>query len=81
MECSRTACKEEEIIEVMIRKKINIAVLPETKKKLRGTSDIRDMVMLWTGVAQTRHASSGVAILIDKNGKDISEAIDLSMIE
>jgi hypothetical protein len=62
--------KENEIINVMKKKKINIVISTKTKKKLNSTKDMDDFAMLWSGVPQSKRASSGVAIIVDKKWKN-----------
>ena len=48
-----------------------MAVITETKKKLKGTRDIDDffMIMIYSGVPQNKRAVCGVAVLLDKRWK------------
>ncbi|XP_054708323.1 uncharacterized protein LOC129218133 [Uloborus diversus] len=62
--------KEFELINRLKKRSINIAVITETKKKLKGTQDIDDFVMLYSGVPQNKRAACGVAILLDKTWKN-----------
>ncbi|KAF2900734.1 hypothetical protein ILUMI_05453 [Ignelater luminosus] len=48
------------------KKTINIAVITKTEKKLNGTKDLDDYVMIYSRVDLTR-AQCGVAILIDND--------------
>lgn len=63
--------KETEVIEEMKRKKANILILTETKKKLRGTKEIDDHLLIYHGVEQQQRASAGVAVLIDKTWRKL----------
>lgn len=57
--------KEEELIRELNNQNIDIVVLTETKKKLKGTKDIGNYILIYSGVPQDRRACSGVAILIN----------------
>ena len=46
-------------------KGINIAVISETKKKLKGTKMIGNYLMLYSGVSQETLAQSGIALITD----------------
>jgi len=47
-------------------KKINvdIAVIPETKKKLKGTQELDDHILLYSGVPTNKRAATGIALMI-----------------
>ena len=57
--------KESELVEEIKTKCINIAVVSETKKKLKGSKMIGNYTMLYSGVSQEIRAQSGVALIID----------------
>ena len=57
--------KESELVEEIKLKGINIAVISETKEKLKGTKMIGTYTMLYSGVTQETRAQSGVALIID----------------
>ena len=61
---------ETELNNILKEYKINIATITETKKKLKGTKELEDYVMLHSGVDQTRRACCGVAVLIDRRWQD-----------
>ena len=61
--------KEPELIKTLEERKINIAIISETKKKLKGTKEIDDWIMIYSGVTQSKRAQAGVAIYIDKRWK------------
>jgi endonuclease/exonuclease/phosphatase family metal-dependent hydrolase len=63
------ATKEMELNNELKEQKINIAVITETKKKLKGTKDMGDYTMIYCGVDQKVRASAGVAILCDRKWK------------
>lgn len=52
------------------RKNIDIAVITETKKKLKGTKELKDFVMIYSGVPQNKRACCGVAILVNNKWKN-----------
>ena len=45
--------------------KIDVAVVTETKKKLKGTKELEDYIMFYSGVPANKRASSGVSILLN----------------
>ena len=49
-----------------IKKKanVNIAVKPETKKKLKGSQELDDYILLYSGVPTNKRAAAGIAIMI-----------------
>lgn len=42
----------------------DVAIIPETKNKLKGTTELSDYVVIYSGFSQGKQAISGVAILI-----------------
>ena len=54
-----------ELVEEMKIEGINVAVISETEKKLKGTKMIGNHAMLYSGVSQKTRAQSGVALIID----------------
>ena len=57
-----------EILQEIEKKGINIAVISETKKKLKGSKLIGNHTMLYSGVSQNTRAQPGVALIIDPKG-------------
>jgi hypothetical protein len=57
--------KESELVEEIKTKGINITVISETKKKLKGTKMICNYAMLCSGVSQEIRGQSGIALIID----------------
>ena len=57
--------KEPELVEEIKIKGVNVAVISETKQKLKGTKIIGNHTMLYSGVSQQTRAQSGVALIID----------------
>jgi hypothetical protein len=58
--------KESVLVEEIKIKGINVAMISETKKKLKGTKMIGNYTMLYSGVSQKTPAQSGVALIIDQ---------------
>ena len=56
--------------EVLKKQRIDIVVITETKKKLKGTKELNDYTMVYSGVPQCRHACSGVAVLANNKWKN-----------
>lgn len=61
--------KEEELVQELKKKNINLAIITETKKKLQGTKEVGEYIMIYSGVKQQQRAAAGVAILVDKKWK------------
>lgn len=61
--------KEEELQKELKQADIDIAIIPETKKKLKGSVELEDYIMLYSGVPQNKRASAGIAILLKKKWK------------
>jgi len=57
--------KESELVEEIKIKGINVVIISETKKKLKGTKMIDNYTMLYSGVSQKTRAQSRVALIID----------------
>jgi hypothetical protein len=49
-----------------MNKKIDIAILSETKKKLKGSKELEHYILNYGAVPQEKRASTGVAIMINK---------------
>jgi exonuclease III len=47
-------------------RKIDIAVISETKKKSKGTKELENYVIIYSGVPREEWAPSGVVILVRK---------------
>jgi len=61
--------KTEELQTELLERKIDIAIITETKKKNKGSEDIGNYVMIYCGVPANQWASSGVAIAVRKDWK------------
>lgn len=64
------ANKENEIEAILNERKISIAFLSETKKKLHGTQDLGEYTIIYSGVEQNIRAQAGVAIMLHKSWKN-----------
>ena len=53
----------------LLKRKTDIAIITETKKKNKGSEDIGNYVMICCGVLANQWASSGVAVVIRKDWK------------
>lgn len=62
--------KETELERELKARNVNIAVISETKKKGRGTKDLYDYSLIYSGVDTSKRACSGVALLIDSKWKN-----------
>ena len=56
--------KEDELMKELTNARIDIAVIPETKKKLQGSTEFKDYILLYSGVSTNKLASAGAAIMI-----------------
>ena len=61
--------KESELVRLLKESSVNITVVTETRKKLRGTKDIDGFVMIYSCVQTIKRASCGVAILVGNKWK------------
>jgi exonuclease III len=61
--------KIEELQTELLKRKIDIAIITETKKKNKGSKDMSNYVMIYSGVQANQWASSGVAIVFRKDWK------------
>jgi len=61
--------KMEELQTELLKRKIDIAIVKETKKKNKGSEDIGNYVMIYCGVPANQWASSGVVIAVRKDWK------------
>jgi exonuclease III len=43
---------------------VDIAVIPETKKKLKGSQELDDYILMHSGVPTNKRAAAGIAIII-----------------
>ncbi|XP_022204516.1 craniofacial development protein 2-like [Nilaparvata lugens] len=66
--------KEVELMQELKQHKIHLAVITETKKKLKGTKDWGEFIEIWSGVDQNRRASAGVMVLVDQRWKNRIES-------
>ena len=69
MECKGNGGETEELQTELMKRKIDIAIITETKKKNKGSEEIDNYVMIYGGVPANQWASSGVAIVIRKYWK------------
>ena len=56
--------KEKLLQEELKKATVNIAVIPETKKKLKGSQESDDYILLYSGVPTNKRATAGIAIMI-----------------
>ena len=61
--------KEIELQNEFKKANIGIAVITETKKKLKGTKDLSEYLLQYSGVPQNKRATPGVVILVKQNWK------------
>jgi len=56
--------KEKLLQEELKKANVDIAVIKETKKKLKGSQKLDDYVLLYSGVPMNERAAAGIAIMI-----------------
>jgi len=56
--------KEKLLQEELKKANVYIAVIPETKNKLKGSQQLDDYILLYSGVPTNRRAAAGIAIII-----------------
>jgi len=61
--------KTEELQKELMKRKIDITILTETKKKNKGSEDIGHYVMIYSRVPANQWTSSGVAVAVRKDWK------------
>jgi len=61
--------KEKLLQEELIKANADIAVIPETKKKLKGSQELDDYILLFSGVPTNKRAAATIAIMIKPNLK------------
>jgi hypothetical protein len=62
--------KLDELNRELRNRKIDIAVISETKKKSKGSKELENYVMIYSGVPREEWDSSGVAILVRNDWKN-----------
>jgi len=56
--------KEKLLQEELKKANIDTAVIPETKKKLNGSQDLDNYILLYSGVPTNKRAAAGIAIMM-----------------
>jgi len=56
--------KEKLLQEELKKGNVDIAVIPETKKKLKGSQELDEYILLYSGVPANKRAAAGIAIMI-----------------
>ena len=56
--------KEKLLQEELKKANVDIAVIPETKKKLKGSQELEDYVLLYSGILTNKREAAGIAIMI-----------------
>lgn len=70
--------KLQELQENLKKRKIDIALMTETKKKLKGTQDLEKYTLIHSGVRQDTRAAAGVAIMINEKWKGKIKSYELT---
>lgn len=58
--------KEIELQKELENMKVDVAIIPETKKKLKGSYELDKYTIIYHGVPQEKRAAAGIAILTNK---------------
>jgi hypothetical protein len=61
--------KETELESELLQVHTDVAIISETKKKLKGSKELQHYLSYYSGVPQEKTAPSGTAILINKKHK------------
>jgi len=61
--------KEKLLQEELKKANVDIAVIPKTKKELKGSQELDDYILLYSGVPTNKRAAAGIAIMIDAKFK------------
>jgi len=61
--------KTEELQTELLKRKLDIAIIAETKNKSKGFEDVGNYIMIYCRVPANQWASSGVAIAVRKDWK------------
>jgi hypothetical protein len=56
--------KEKLLQEELIKENVDIAAIPETKNKLKGSQELEDYILLHSDVPTNKRAAAGIAITI-----------------
>ena len=56
--------KEKLLQEEFKKSNVDIAVIPETQKKLKGSQELDGYIILYSGVPTNKRAAAGIAIII-----------------
>ena len=56
--------KEKLLQEELKKANVDTAVIPETKKKLKGSHELYEYILLFSGVPTNKRAAAGIAIMI-----------------
>jgi len=56
--------KEKLLQEELNKENVDTAVIPETKKKLKGLQELDEYIFLYSGVPTNKTAAAGIAIMI-----------------
>jgi len=64
LECQRFIWQRETVAGRIKKVNVDIAVISETKKKLKGSQELDDYILLYSGVSKNRRAAAGIAIMI-----------------
>jgi exonuclease III len=62
-------CKEQQLEKELTRANVDIAIIPETKKKLKGSQELKDCILFYSGVESSKRAAAGIAIMVKKKWK------------
>jgi len=64
LECQRFKWQRETAAGRIKKANVDIAVIPETEKKLKGSQELDDYILLYSGVPTNKRAAASIAIMI-----------------
>jgi len=69
LECQRFIWQRETAAGRIKKKNVGIALIPETKKKLKGSQELDNYILFYSGVPTNKRAAAGIAIMINAKFK------------
>lgn len=70
MECKGFMPQGRDIGKGIKERKVDIAAVSDMKKKLKGSKELEDYIMYYSGVNQEKRAAAGIALFIKNEGRD-----------
>jgi hypothetical protein len=67
--------KEKLLQEELKKANVYTAVIPETKKNLKGSQELDDYILMYSGVPTNKTAAAGIAIMINPNPANVDKMV------